>query len=364
MRYKKAMGLLFASVVAVFATGAMLHVARPIARRIGLTDTPGGRKVHAEPVPLVGGISIFFGFCLALLVAGIPLGSLRALIAGSGLLLVVGVLDDFRELSPRSRFMAQIIAALVMSLWGQVYLEEFGNLFGLGSLTLGWLALPISVFCVVGVINALNMADGVDGIASSAVLICVAGMGFLQWTATGTLPAHLLLLEACVAAFWLANAGIVFRGPARVFLGDGGSLFLGFVVAWHLVGLSQGDSSRVIAPVTALWLFALPLLDTVYVMLRRLRSGMSPFSGGRDHLHHLFLNAGLSPRQTLLWYVTVMGFMSLVGIWTQVAGWPEWLSFGLFLCTAAGYWRALDQCWNSRTLWGRHFVAEQEHTTR
>lgn len=363
MRYNASMGLLIASVVAFLTTAAMLRISGTIARRIGLTDTPGGRKIHAQPVPLVGGICIFFGFCLALLVAGAPLGWLRALVAGCGLLLVIGVLDDFRELSTRSRFVAQIGAALLMSLWGQVYLADFGNLLGFGVISLGLLAVPVTVFCVVGVINALNMADGVDGIASSAVLICLAGMGFLQWHTAGSISVHLVLLGVCVATFWLANAGIVFRGPAKVFLGDAGSLFLGFIVAWHLVGYSQGENA-VVRPVTALWLFALPLLDTVYVMIRRMRSGMSPFSGGRDHLHHLFLKAGLTSRQTLLWYGTVMGFMSLIGIWTQISGWPEWLSFGLFLCTAAGYWWALDQCWTRRELWGRHFVSDQEQSTR
>jgi len=271
----------------------------PLARRAGLVDTPDARKQHSGDIPLVGGLAIYLTVVFSLLLTDLPLNSLRGFFAGSVVLVLIGVIDDFHELSASKRFVAQIVAVVLMGAWGGVYLTDLGHIFGHTTLALGMLALPFTVFAGVGIINAYNMIDGMDGLCASLSLVCFAALGFVAWHAGHywTLTVLGVIISATLG-FLLLNIRLAQTRALRVFLGDAGSTLLGFMVVWTLVRTSQGEQALV-APATALWFAAIPLLDTVTLMIRRICRGKSPFEADQEHLHHLLQRAGLSVNQAL-----------------------------------------------------------------
>jgi UDP-GlcNAc:undecaprenyl-phosphate/decaprenyl-phosphate GlcNAc-1-phosphate transferase len=218
-----------------------------------------------------------------------------------------------------------------MTMGGGVIAFDLGSLFGLGDVELDALAVPFTSFAVVGVINAFNMADGEDGMAGGLALTAFALLAALAFLAGHQADASLLTLFAfAVLGFLLLNMRRPGRAKAEVFMGNAGSMFLGFTAAWFMVRLSQGQT-QAIAPVTALWLLAVPLCDAVAVILRRLISGRSPFEPDRGHLHHHLRDKGLSPAQTVAKVLMCSLALGLVGAFAQAYGLPDWLLFNGFL---------------------------------
>jgi UDP-GlcNAc:undecaprenyl-phosphate GlcNAc-1-phosphate transferase len=324
----------------------LLRVASRVARHIGLVDHPRGRKQHSQPTPLVGGIAMSIGFLVAVLLLDYGLTPYRFLFAGITVVIVIGVLDDMHELAPESRLWAQVFAALLMVGGGSVVLEDLGFLLSSDGLLLtGMLAWPITVFASVGVINALNMSDGLDGLAAAITLVVLACLAAFAWAAGDYRILGLVAILAAVVAPFLA-LNLRPDRPALVFMGDAGSMFLGFVLAWLLVQASQGEQ-RIMAPVTALWLFALPLLDTVSTLIRRLLLGRSPFLGDREHIHHLLLAAGLTEKQTLTVLVAFASVAAGCGLAGHFLAIPEPWMFSAFLALFGLY------LWGTMRAWGR-----------
>lgn len=327
------------------ATIVSTYCFKPVAAHVGLIDCPGGRKCHEGNVPLIGGISMFVGVLFAVLMSSIPLDNYRALIAGMLLLVVVGVLDDLRELTAKSRFGAQILVAILMAFWGNIYLADLGYLLSDQYLTLGFLAIPFTIFGMVGVINALNMADGIDGLCGSLTLSALGLFAVAAWMGGKIADLQvLLILVAAVVAFLFFNFPFPGRKQAKVFMGDAGSMFLGFALAWFAVSLSQGEG-RAIAPVTALWILALPLMDTVSVMLRRILKGRSPFAPDREHFHHIFQVAGYTTRGTVLIMLAVSLMLGIIGLITERMGVPEYIMFYAFLALFSLYFWGMMHAW-------------------
>ncbi len=327
----------------------LLRVLARVAFRIDLVDQPNERKDHHGAVPLIGGLAMFMAFSFAALTLPIPLAHLRSLFAGAALLVVIGVLDDMHELSSAARFAAQIIAALLMIHQGGVVLQDFGAIGWAGNwFELGDWSVPLTVFATVGVINALNMSDGMDGMAGSITLLVVLSLGVVALVAGDLNSVWLLLLLATVIfSFLLFNMRIPGRKRALVFMGDAGSMFLGFILAWFFVILSQGEG-RAMTPVTALWFFAVPLIDTVSQMLRRIFKGRSPFAPDREHFHHILLLARYSPEQSLGIVVIVSIVMSLIGLAGLYLGVPEVIMFYGFLLLFAIYFLGMIWAWKVR----------------
>lgn len=341
------MSLFAASLLGFSVTIVLILVLVPTARYLGLVDRAGGHKQHEGFVPLVGGLAMFCGFLFANQAMGTSNPAMDALFLGGGLLVIVGVLDDYRHLPAWVRFTAQASAALLMTLKGGVVLEDLGALLSPTPLMLGDLAVPFTVFGVVGVINAVNMMDGIDGLAGGIATIATI---MLIWLAAdaGQLASiqTLSILLAVIFGFLLFNFPLPTPRKRRVFMGDAGSMFLGFVLAWFLVDLSQKSSGPAFAPVTALWLLAFPLFDTVALMVRRLRRGCSPFVADREHLHHALLAQGLGPRMTLAVMLLGSFVFAIGGIGADRAGMPSWLMFYvlaalfvLYFFGSQGYWR-------------------------
>ena len=318
---------------------------------VGLVDLPDARKSHHGPIPLIGGIAIFAAVAVACLVPGVT--GLSASVPDilsfllAGLLLVgVGLVDDFIELSPAVRFVAQAVAALAMVFGAGVVLTDLGGLTPSGSiLQLGVLAIPFTIFTTVGVINALNMCDGMDGLSGTQALISLAGFA-IALTLWGE-PADLTLLTVLgggVIGFLLFNMRLPGRSRAAIFLGDAGSMFLGFALTWFAISLSQ-DPGRVLKPAAALWFIMVPIMDAVAMMLRRVVKGRSPFAPDREHLHHIFLLAGYSVNQT----VAIMAALSAAGVAVGLAStWldlPDLVIAGAFLGAGLLYFWLIMHAW-------------------
>lgn len=334
----------------ILVTVLALALLRQIAPRIGLVDSPSGHRQHQNPTPLVGGIAVFAGLLVGVPLAELPLEVFRPLLLGCGILVLIGALDDVHQLSSVSRFAAQIIAALIMVYYGNVALLDLGDLIGSGPVTLGAYAVPLTVFATVGVINSMNMSDGMDGLAGTLFLVPFATLIWIGRQAGVQEESPLLVMVMLgVACFLLFNARLGFRSHASVFLGDAGSTFLGFLLSWVLIRYSQ-PPFNLIDPVTALWLVAVPLIDTVTVMLRRMFYRRSPFAADRTHLHHLLLHRGLSVNAVLAVVLTVAVAFASFGIATESGEWPEPLRFYLFLALFGAHFLASGWYVHSRRL--------------
>lgn len=331
--------------LAFLTTSILVWLLRPIARFFDLVDKPGGRKKHAGDIPLVGGPAMFGGLLVGISSLGVEIPGLVALLSAAGLLLAVGIIDDRINLSALSRFAAQITAALIIALFGDASLWDLGTPFSDSAIYLDAWAVPFTVFAVVGVINAMNMSDGMDGIGGSLALVTLASLTVVGWfSGAGNELFLFICIISSIAAFLFFNLRTPWRDHASIFMGNSGSLLLGLLIAWSLVNLSQGVD-RSISPVVALWFFALPLLDTVCIMLRRILKGRSPFAPDREHFHHILLVAGYSVKQAVGIMIAVACILAGIGLTGHFLGAPEQVMFYGFLTLFALYFWAMSHAW-------------------
>lgn len=336
---------IFFFMLALLLTVFLIHVLRKPAQRIGLIDAPGGRKKHFGVIPLIGGIAIFFAFLFAAMGMGV-LGFARyGFIAAMGLLVFVGALDDLHDLSPRNKFIAQIVAAVFMTSWAGLHVSQLGDLLGFGGVNLHDWAIPFTIICVLGVINAINMTDGMDGLAGGLVLIV------LFWFAVVAIVTGLnaqfdllMLLIAALLGFLAFNMRHRWRERASVFMGDAGSMMLGLVLVWFSVDLTQGEG-RELPPMAAVWILAFPLLDMGSVMLRRIVKRQSPFAADRRHMHHILLLAGYSEKQVVQMLLLLSALLGGMGVFMWRAGVPEYVMFYGFTLLFLAYYYGLTNAW-------------------
>ena len=282
---------------AAIAVVAVLLLTR-FASALGVVDAPGGRKAHSHCVPLAGGVAIFLSLLASAWIFGIAQQAGFFLLA-LAIVIAVGFWDDVTEISPRLKFAIQIGASAIM-IWGAgIQLHNVGDLIGWREIGLSILAIPLTIFAMVGVVNSLNMMDGMDGLCGSIALVAFVWFALVaaqSGLAIGATTA--ILLCGAVAGFLLFNLRLPWQKHARVFLGDAGSLMLGFALGWFAIDLTQGPG-RTFPPIAALYVLLLPLADCVSLMARRLRSRKSPFSADRGHIHHYLLARGFTPSQAL-----------------------------------------------------------------
>lgn len=308
--------IVLACALAAGVSAVALATLAKLAEPLGLVDRPNSRKLHQGHIPLVGGLSVFIGVLVSALWFGGFSHFVQMLLATSAVLALLGALDDRYDLSVRARLLAQTIAILTMIGTTGIYIHSVGQLFG-HELTLGWLGVPFTVIAVIGLLNAFNMMDGIDGLAGGLSLVTIGAMLLYSNAAQIHGPTTLMLLTGCALLPYLAtNLGLVGR---KIFLGDAGSMMLGYLFAWTLIDFSQA-TPRHISPIDVLWCVALPVLDTLAVMYRRLRQGKSPFKPDRGHIHHILLSAGLSPRRALTCLIAMAAAMAFFGSVTRMLG--------------------------------------------
>jgi len=291
-----------------------LYALRAVAGNIGLLDFPGGRKTHLSATPLSGGLGIFAGLLLISLSFPPVLSSFAPLLTLSALVLFIGTIDDLNELKPSVRIIGHVLIALLMAVGADIQLRSMGNLLYFGDIQTGWLAIPLTLFATLGVINAINMCDGIDGLSGGLVVVALGSVTVLAWAGGAFLLVTFVSLIICsILAFLSMNFRRPWNKKALVFLGDAGSTMLGFIIAWLFIEYSQG-SEALFAPVHALWFVAIPLIDTVTLLFRRPMQGRSPFAAGNDHLHHHLLSRGFSVSQVVLMLLTASVLFASVGV--------------------------------------------------
>lgn len=344
-------GVFFLAFTAVLAS---MPVWMFFAPRLGLIDRPDLRKLHRGEVPVVGGLALLTALVLVLGVWFSSHLQVPMMLIAGALVALAGMVDDRQGLSAAKRFIVQAIASALMIFLAGVSLHDFGELLWPGTLQLGWLGIPVTLFCVVGVTNSVNMIDGMDGLSASVSLVTLAGLIAAMLHAGQSLEAApaLVALTGALCGFLLYNFPLPWRDRAMVFLGDSGTLLLGFLLAWLLVDGSQG-STRLVAPVTALWLLAIPLMDTVFVMIKRRLAGVSMVEADREHLHHAFLHSGRSVRQTLVAMTLAAAVMAATGLLLEWRGVPEYGSYALFLGVSGVYFLIMSRAWRQRRFLGK-----------
>ena len=346
--------------LATLVTAVLCIALIPLARKVGLVDHPGERKVHEDPTPLTGGPAMLIASGLMLLFLSKDFPFVQGLAVGGLLLYVVGMIDDYRPLPASVRFMVQIVACMIIIVYADVRLDDFGRLIWDGVLSLGWLSIPVTVFAAMGVINSFNMIDGMDGLAGAIFIVAAAGMALMAGI-TLQVKIHLLLLVAMSAMFGylLLNARFPWNRKARVFMGDSGSMFLGFFLAWCFISLGNDHNeagARAFMPITAVWLFAVPLLDTTTQIWRRLRAGESAFVADQHHLHHAFLRAGFTVGRTWLMITGLAVSCAAIGLAFEFAGAPDYASFWCFMLVAFSFHFYMKKAWSRRRFLGRQFI--------
>lgn len=356
--------LLSTLVLAGLFSWLALVLLRPVAVRVRLLDMPDHRKVHIGSVPLVGGLSAFSGLFLAWMLV-MPMDQGYSVFFFCSLMLVlIGAVDDARDLPAKFRLFAQVLLGILLVAGSGLHLDTFGDLLGFGQIQFGLLVGSlITVAAVIGATNAFNMMDGIDGLAGSMSLVALLSLAYLFNLQPGFELELALSLGIAVALIpYLAANLQIFWFRQKIFMGDAGSIFIGFAIVWLLINGTQAEEPAM-RPVTALWIIALPLMDMVAIMIRRARNGQSIMVPDREHLHHVFLRAGFSQTQALACIVFAATLLAMVGLVGELFLVPEWMMFAAFLGIFTVYGRLLSNVWRLRSVlpgrqaWGRTDVS-------
>lgn len=286
------MQILYAFLLALSLASVLIPILIRMAGALGMTDTGGGRKVHQGVTPRTGGIAIVSGALASALLLLPPRPDLSAFLAAAVLLFVFGLLDDRYDLGYRPKLLGQTLAASVVALFGGVLITRVPFLSN-DTLPLT-LALPFTVFVLVAITNAVNLSDGLDGLAGGISLIAVGALALLAYLADD-LAAVILALAVMGATFGFLRFN---THPALLFMGDSGSQFLGFSAGVLAVVVTQ-LSDPALSPVLPVMLLGMPILDTFMVMTGRIARGASPFAADRTHLHHRLLDSGLDQTEAV-----------------------------------------------------------------
>lgn len=329
-----------------FITIAAITLLRPVAFKIGLTDQPSSRKKHEGEIPMIGGLAIYLCITYIILTQSVNVPVNMAFFTAVTIIVVTGLIDDFKDLNFKVRLAAEVAAALIMIKWGGIEITSLGNLLGFGEIQLGMFSTLFTVFAIVGGINAFNMLDGVDGLAGSTSLIIYFLLSILCiiYNSTNSLLFCFILAPA-TAAFLLFNLPLPGRKKAPAFLGDTGSMLLGFSICWLVISASQGDN-KIFSPVTVLWIIGAPVLDSLCIIIRRIRKGRSPFAPDREHFHHILQVAGYGRYAILFIILSFTTSLAVIGIAGDIMfNAPDWLMFYSFIIVFALYYWGMSHAW-------------------
>jgi len=323
-------------VSSVLLTMLAMPVVVRLAERLGAVDHPNERKVHVQAVPRMGGLAFLFSLLL------IPFTMLDINHTTQGFLLglfiigFTGIADDMFDISPKLKFLGIIGGTGVFLVMSGAAVANLGDLFGTGNIETGWLAIPITLIGMVGFINALNLSDGLDGLAAGITLIVSFFLGIFA-VSIGDQDSLMIavVLFGSMIGFLYFNAH-----PARVFMGDTGSLILGYVLASLCLMLLKSGEGAVVSPISMGILLGLPLADTIYVMVKRVRDGKSPFLPDKTHFHHRLIDLGLSHAGVVgVFYGLIFLFGCAAALF---AGSAEWIQSLVLLGLITGTYLSLS----------------------
>lgn len=328
-----------------FFSFASLFLLRKVAKSVGLVDVPTLRKQHEGSIPLIGGIAVFVTISNFIFNNPEIIPHSELFIGSIAILIIIGAIDDKFDLSFKIRLFVQAALTVVMMYFTGLELNYAGNVFGIGPVEFGILAPVFTVLAVLGAINAFNMVDGIDGLLGGLSIVTFTSISLIFFL-NGQFDIYFLCIAVVVAIlpYVLMNLGLLGRRK-RIFMGDAGSMMIGFMVIWLLLSASQTPVEPAMRPVTALWLIALPLMDMTAIMYRRIKRGHSPFKPDRDHLHHICQRAGLSNIQTLVVICGLASMFAAIGVVGELLMIAEAYMFIAFLITFTGYSYLLLKNW-------------------
>lgn len=331
------MVLLSTLLISLFATIVLIPALNAGAVRFRAMDVPNERKVHERPIPRTGGLAMAVGAIIPVLGWAHGDGFVRAYLAGAAIVVLFGIVDDCRDMSPKWKFVGQFAASLVVIFLGGVKIRTLGTLFPGDAPLPGWFSVPLTMLAIIGVTNAINLADGLDGLAGGVCLMIFCTIGFLA----------LLQEDFAIVLVCVAMAGALFgflrynTHPATVFMGDTGSQLLGFSAITLSLYLTQGNTA--LSPVLPLFLMGIPVLDTLLVMIIRLARGRSPFSADKNHIHHHLLALGLHHGESVIVIYTCQALLIIVAYllrfysdWMLLGGYVGFSVSAVYLLSLAG----------------------------
>ena len=288
---------------------------RRLALRFNILDNPNWRKIHDRPTPLLGGLAIYLGFSVSLLLNDVFLPDMKILLFGATLIFLMGLWDDIRPLSASLKFVFQILISLLVVVWGEIYLTLF-----YGESWAPIVNIPLTVLWIVGLTNALNFFDGIDGLASGMSAVIALFLGLIAFkTDQPALGWVAIALLGTSAGFLPYNFRI--RSPAQLFLGDAGSTFLGFTLAGLAISGKWSDTSHFVSLTAPILIFGILIFDMVYVNLSRIKNRKAENPLGlltcvnKDHLHHRLLFMGFTRKEAvfvILTMSTCLGVSALI----------------------------------------------------
>lgn len=287
-----------------------------LAFKIGATDRPNHRKVHTNVMPRLGGLAIFASFIIGILIIQPDSSYHLPIVLGSIVILLTGMIDDIKEISPKVKLLGQIIAALIVVVMGDITVSYINLPFGLGTINFGIFSIPITMLWIVGVTNAINLIDGLDGLAagvSTIALFTIAGMAMVMGNA------YVMVIALILAAGSLGFLAFNFH-PAKIFMGDSGALFLGYMISvLSLLGFKNVTFISLIIPIIIL---GVPISDTFFAIIRRLVNKQPLSAPDKSHLHHCLMRSGFSHRQTVLLIYAMAAVFGLAAfIFSQSTVW-------------------------------------------
>ena len=298
---------LVAFVTALVLAYVLTPSVKKLAIRLGALDKPDARKVHKHPIPRMGGLAIYAGFMVATLISMHMSLEIIGILLGGTVILIVGIIDDMIQLQAKVKLAGQIVAAAVLVLFG-VQIEWLTNPFG-DLIYFDYLSIPITIFWVVGLTNTVNLIDGLDGLAAGVSTIAALTILLVA------LQQNFLVVAVLTAA--LAGGAVGFLqynfNPAEIFMGDTGSMFLGYMLAAISI-LGAVKSAATIALVVPIVALGLPIMDTTFAIIRRYNSGQPIFKPDKGHLHHRLLAMGLTQKQAVLLMYVISGCLGLSAI--------------------------------------------------
>ncbi len=308
-------------------------LSKTIAPKLGMVDHPGGRKKHDGAIPLVGGLIIIPVYFLLILLSPIPSGTgLLPLLFGTIILLIIGAWDDRSHLKPWLRFVIQIWIACYVVIFCGAELTQLGNLFGFGTIGLGFLSQAFSVTCLVLLMNAINMMDGMDGLAGGFIAVALGVLFLVAYDGQSLWMMQAIILLFCpLFAFLIFNARYPFHKKASIFLGDAGALSLALIVGWFAIhsvipsAINQTPQLQLLSPVLIIWIMTVPIIETFSIFFTRMKQGRSPFDADRLHLHTYLQDKGWRP-QIITPFILALALISgLIGYLSLKIGVPDYI---------------------------------------
>ena len=311
----------------------MCPLVKSFAYKIGAIDVPkDNRRMHKKPVPRLGGLAIFLGFIVSMLLFVKVDHQLQGILLGASIIVVLGVVDDMSPLRAYFKFCVQIFAALVAVFHGVVVQTLSNpNVFAESPYwDLGWLSIPITVLWIVGITNAVNLIDGLDGLACGVSTISAISM----------LVIALLVSESDVALVMAALVGACLgfmpynKNPAKMFMGDTGATFLGYILAtMSIQGLFKFYA--IISFAVPFLILGLPIFDTAFAFIRRIAHGQSPMHADRSHIHHRLIDMGLNQKQAVATLYVISGILGLSAVVLTTGGEAKAMLLLIALCVVA-----------------------------